>query len=434
MAYFSRVFLFSILCLFAGYAHAAKVTVSVKGDAAFEVMVNIQKVGSGTVNSSYYKDISFDYNMAEDSVRLVTVKFTNDDGPRALYVQSIMIAGKTYYASAGNVSYVRHDRQVMRDFDGKMAWNGSALFRIDPTKGIMPSNTIAANDDADEPDMSAVVEPVVSTPVPPVSQGFACGSNQFSSTITYGIDGSDVGRNGVDSIRSDWGVIWANQFTGNTKIVQDPLGQGSSALEVTYLEDERRGVDFQFNGGIGSSVDIRKACLSYDIYVPSDFEFRTYVEKYGMEMGQAGGKLPGFYGSYDRKTIASGCKAGVEEQGFTTRFMFDKNGQLDMYVYNPGKTSGCGDHNYIYYPIKTGGWLNLQQEVTLNDVGKSNGKIVVWANGRQVFAKDNMVLRVRDDVLINGVIFSTFFGGADERRFRSPKTQSAYFRNMYIRY
>ena len=51
----------------------------------------------------------------------------------------------------------------------------------------------------------------------------------------------------------------------------------------------------------------------------------------------------------------------------------------------------------------------LTQELTLNDIGKENGVITILVDGKIVYTKNNVTIRVSPDVQINSFLFSTFF-------------------------
>lgn len=51
----------------------------------------------------------------------------------------------------------------------------------------------------------------------------------------------------------------------------------------------------------------------------------------------------------------------------------------------------------------------LTQELTLNDIGKENGVINILVDGKVVYTKNNVTIRVSPDVQINSFLFSTFF-------------------------
>ena len=72
-----------------------------------------------------------------------------------------------------------------------------------------------------------------------------------------------------------------------------------------------------------------------------------------------------------------------------------------------------------------------QQRVKLNTPGASDGEVTVWQDGRQVFVQRGMTYRTTDQLKIDGVFFSTFFGGGDES-WASPVDQYADFAGFSV--
>jgi hypothetical protein len=74
----------------------------------------------------------------------------------------------------------------------------------------------------------------------------------------------------------------------------------------------------------------------------------------------------------------------------------------------------------------------MEQEVRLNTPGQADGSITVWLNGNQVFQQTGMVYRTTGDLRIDGLFFSTFFGGGDPS-WASPTDQYAEFADFSLR-
>lgn len=135
--------------------------------------------------------------------------------------------------------------------------------------------------------------------------------------------------------------------------------------------------------------------LSYYLRFSKDFDFVK------------GGKLPGLFGG----TVNDGRKIPDGTNGFSTRYMWRKNGDGEVYAYLPTSSehgTSIGRGNWRFKP---GTWHHVEQEVILNQPGKNNGRIQVWVDGKQVLAKDKLIFRTTDKLKIEGIFFSTFFGG-----------------------
>ena len=137
--------------------------------------------------------------------------------------------------------------------------------------------------------------------------------------------------------------------------------------------------------------------LRYFVRFPSDFDFVK------------GGKLPGFYGG----TNISGGNIPNGTDGFSTRFMWRSEGQGEVYVYMPSSTkfgTSLGRGTFRFAPGK---WHCVEQELRLNTPGQADGQVRVWLDSEAVFEQQQLFLRSVPDLRIEGVFFSTFFGGGD---------------------
>ena len=144
---------------------------------------------------------------------------------------------------------------------------------------------------------------------------------------------------------------------------------------------------------VGEPVD--SAHLRYWVRFPEDFEFVK------------GGKLPGLYGG----TEVSGGEEPDGTDGFSTRLMWRAEGEGEVYLYAPdesGTSLGRGEWTW-----ERGTWLCVEQRVVLNDPEQEDGSVTVWVDGTQTFAEEGMRYRTVADLRIEGIFFSTFYGGAD---------------------
>lgn len=155
--------------------------------------------------------------------------------------------------------------------------------------------------------------------------------------------------------------------------------------------------------------------LTYQVQFQADFAFNK------------GGKLPGLFGgSAPRGCIPDG------DDGFSARLMWRAGGAGELYLYAPGGDTVCGQS------IGRGSWTfvpgvlyTITEQITMNDIGNNNGSIQVFINGTQVVDAENLVLRNTDAVLVDGLLFSTFFGGSDST-WASPQDQWAIFQSFSV--
>jgi len=150
------------------------------------------------------------------------------------------------------------------------------------------------------------------------------------------------------------------------------------------------------------------AYLRYWVRFPADFAFAR------------GGKLPGLWGG----TQVSGGDEPDGDDGFSTRLMWRSGGDGEVYLYAPsrsGDSLGRGDWTW-----PTDRWVCVEQQVVLNEPGSENGSVTVWLDGNQVHRTADLDYRSVADLKIEGIFFSTFFGG-NERSWASPRDQYADF-------
>jgi hypothetical protein len=197
---------------------------------------------------------------------------------------------------------------------------------------------------------------------------------------------------------------------------------------------------------------------------PTDSLYLRYYVRFadGFEFAK-GGKLPGLFGGDVRKgrdKIPDGLSAGDTpdgKNGFSTRYMWRAEGAGELYAYvrpecrenRTGKPfkygvswkfEGCP-------PFMPGRWYCLEQRVKLNRPGHSDGEIQVWvtpppvespwgwprpaADRKLVFEKRKLPLRTDRVLKIQGIFFSTFFGGHEDEWASPGNTYADFGRFAY---
>lgn len=209
----------------------------------------------------------------------------------------------------------------------------------------------------------------------------------------------------------DWLSEWAPKREGrfgldNLTVVEEP-GRIPRFLRALYFKggaspSASRRVGVKEGGGqfLGTLPNgpTDHLFVRYWVRFPEDFDFVK------------GGKLPGLYGGSE----ISGGRIPDGTNGFSTRLMWRTNGMGEVYVYMPsspkfGTSLGRGDFTFA-----RGVWHCLEQELVLNTPGQADGVVRVWLDGRPVFENRQLLLRTTPLLKIEGVFFSTFFGGGDE--------------------
>jgi hypothetical protein len=206
---------------------------------------------------------------------------------------------------------------------------------------------------------------------------------------------------------TDWRVRHEGSWgLENLETLPDPEHRFDSILRVHYPAGSASptvaresgaplgGAQFLAELGIQPQTALK---LSYYIRFSENFDFVK------------GGKLPGLFGGDG----PSGGRIPNGVDGFSTRLMWRRQGDGEVYAYLPtsqihGTSLGRGEWRF-----RRGVWQHIQEEVILNDPGINNGEVRVWFNGEQVLDKEGLIFRNVDSLKINGLFFSTFFGGGD---------------------
>lgn len=172
------------------------------------------------------------------------------------------------------------------------------------------------------------------------------------------------------------------------------------------------GVQFYANLSIPPQTGLR---LSYYVRFSDNFDFVK------------GGKLPGLFGGDG----ASGGDIPDGTDGFSIRMMWRRNGDGEVYAYLPtsedyGTSIGRGSWRFV-----PGTWYRIDQEVRLNQPSQADGQIRVWIDGELVIDQAGLTFRTVDSLQIDGLFFSTFFGGGDES-WATPHDVYADFANFSV--
>jgi hypothetical protein len=154
-----------------------------------------------------------------------------------------------------------------------------------------------------------------------------------------------------------------------------------------------------------------------------DLHLRYYV-RFADNFGwNKGGKLPGLFGG----TCCSGGCVPDGTNGFSTRYMWRPRGAGEVYAYldmpSAGHGISIGRGSWVF---KTGDWYCIEQAVHLNDPAASDGTITVWVNDSEVLHATGLKFRTIATLQIEGIFFSTFYGG-DDATWGAPTTTAADF-------
>jgi len=191
-----------------------------------------------------------------------------------------------------------------------------------------------------------------------------------------------------------------------------------------------------------ASLDLTKAkeaWFGYSVYFPKNFDWVL------------GGKLFGFYGGNSEEESVS-CSGGRRSSAcFSSRLMWRDKAKGEFYTYLPPYTESrfaankaqCSydnsDCNPTYgasigrgaFHFNAGDWTYVSQRVRLNDVGKANGELELFADGKSVIKLGGLILRDSAKGRIRGIQAQTFFGGS-KPQFAAHKDEDVYFSDFTV--
>jgi hypothetical protein len=108
-----------------------------------------------------------------------------------------------------------------------------------------------------------------------------------------------------------------------------------------------------------------------------------------------GGELPGLYGS-------------TESAKISTRFQWREGGEAALAISLAKTMLSFSAGNFVL-----GKWHYIEQSLKLNAPGIKDGHLRAWIDGKQVLDKTGLLFREEPTLKVRGILFSTYFGGAD---------------------
>ena len=197
----------------------------------------------------------------------------------------------------------------------------------------------------------------------------------------------------------------------DTTVVPDDRGRGKvlrTTLDAHSVRRLPRG-----NNGIVVFIPlprrVQSACLTYDVKFDRSFDWSL------------GGKLPGLLG------VAPGVQPALPTGGHHTRnlgwsgrlmwlgpgayAMPGRKNMVATYMYSPEQESRYGDNVWWNASFVAGRWHTIKQCYGMNTVGRRDGTLRSWLDGRLVVDRTDYVFRTREDVDISHISWSIFRGG-----------------------
>lgn len=199
-----------------------------------------------------------------------------------------------------------------------------------------------------------------------------------------------------------------------SQLIDDPEAPGGVLLRTSYpAGSASRGTDGPPGGmqaymRLPNPVDVLD--LTYQVRFPAGFDFVK------------GGKLPGLFGG----EVTSGQNIPDGTNGFSTRYMWRAEGAGEVYAYLPSSEQHGTSLGRGCWSFPPGTWTTIHQRVQLNTPDEQDGRITVWQDDRLVLDRGGLEFRTTDELRIDGLFFSTFFGG-DDSTWASPVDQTVEF-------
>jgi polysaccharide lyase-like protein len=168
------------------------------------------------------------------------------------------------------------------------------------------------------------------------------------------------------------------------------LPKGSAAPSSSVVP--KGGISFPWQPR--SLKDKSAVCLSYQMILPSDFDFNL------------GGVLPGVFGQSDHSDQSN--------DRFLVRLAWHQVGATSAtnFVTLDGKKyKQIADAEG--FTIPRGRWVKIDQEVILNEPDQENGILRVWLDGALAIDKADIAYRVKPTLTLTGVAADIFYNGED---------------------
>lgn len=144
---------------------------------------------------------------------------------------------------------------------------------------------------------------------------------------------------------------------------------------------------------------------------PSDDATLTYSVRFPLGFQWVkGGKLPGLCGG----TCNSGGTDPNGTDGWSERLMWRTGGLAEVYSYT-ATTRGYGDElgKGTWSWQADGRWHTVTEHVHLNTPGVADGYVAISYDGVPVSHNGGLSFRTVNTLHIDGLFFSTFYGGHD---------------------
>ena len=232
--------------------------------------------------------------------------------------------------------------------------------------------------------------------------------------IDQNFQNTALGTYTIGEVKRDFpGYLYGGENAGGTEIREEG---GNRFMRSRYLA----GKVGPENAGNLWAVDISDAgneiSLSYRVRFVGNFDFVR------------SGKLGGICGG----TCTSGGNAqDPNQEGWSFRDVWTRNGGGEAYLYYPGQSGKYGDEIAWSSGFTRGQWTTLKTRIRLNTPGQNNGVIQTWKDGQLVLDKQDARIRQNASTGFDRFLLISFFGGATSD-FAASKTEYVDFDDFVV--
>jgi hypothetical protein len=291
-------------------------------------------------------------------------------------------------------------------------WNGDASVEGREEGGQTPQRDSAA----DAPPMldSAVGADGSRDAAPPVDSGRDAASVPDSrvdagptgrTVLQVSFDDTPLGPYRRDELEADWPGVegWDQGLeAGRVEIVEGDVAWRGRSLRVLYPEGTYGPSDGGAQWRVRFSESFEELHCSYRLRFGAEFD------------PVKGGKLPGMFGG----EANTGGDVPDGTDGWTARMMWRRELRAVQYVYHPDQPGTYGED--FAWDVERerrftpGTWHLVEHRIVMNTTGEHDGRIQGWFDGELALDQGGMRFRDVDTFAIDGLYFSTFFGGGDD--------------------
>ena len=261
-------------------------------------------------------------------------------------------------------------------------------------------------------------DPSVQDPVSPPQED----PIQSQPIFTADFENSGAGIYTRNQLRADWNTPAWSQGVDEGRVSLVEQESGSTVLAVEYPAGKYGTRETGAQWKLNFDESYTSVELSYDVQFEEGFDFVK------------GGKLPGLFGG--EGNTGGGIPTGMD--GFSARMMWRGNGRVVQYVYYPDQPEHFG-HDMPWTDPATGEdlmftpgtWHNVVHQLKLNTPGERNGVLRTYFDGQLALEVQGLRFRDTTDFAIDGMYFSTFFGGGSDS-WSTTADETIYFDNFRI--